>query len=101
MSLQIATQAVVASIQDAGLRELICPAGSDLYNERIADYWSLAAQKKPFAIIHPKTTEHVSRILSIIVKVPDCLFAVRSGGHIAWVRRIGYLCMPRDLERVY
>lgn len=86
MSLRIAAEAAVTGLKEAGLGSLICAAGSVLYNERISSYWSLTAQKKPYAILHPKFTEDVVKIVKTVVAIPDLMFAVRSGGHIAWVR---------------
>lgn len=84
MSLQEAVTTAVSSLVDADLGHLVCHADSPLYRERIADYWSLTAQKHPYCILHPKTTEHVVQIVKILVAHPSCQFAVRSGGHIAW-----------------
>lgn len=84
MSLRIASIAATKALKEAGLEALICAADTPLYQERIADYWSLTAQKKPYCILHPKSTEHVVQIIKAIVPITDCHFAVRSGGHIAW-----------------
>lgn len=84
MTLQKVAATVVRSLVDAGLGQLICQADSELYQERIADFWSLTAQKRPHAILHPKTTEDVVKIVKILVANSDCQFAVRSGGHVAW-----------------
>ncbi|KAH8819337.1 FAD linked oxidase [Xylogone sp. PMI_703] len=79
-----AVAAAVAALSKAELRDLICTPDSQLYNERISSYWSLTAQKKPHCIVHPKTTEDVVKIVKTLANIPDCPFAVRSGGHIAW-----------------
>lgn len=84
MTLQKAAANVATALADAGLGHLICGADSDLYADRIADYWSLTAQKRPHAIIHPKNTNDVVEIIKVLVAHPECQFAVRSGGHIAW-----------------
>lgn len=84
MTIQTAAATVITSMVDAGLGQLVYHADSELYRERIADFWSLTAQKHPHAIFHPKTTEDVARIVKILVANSDCQFAVRSGGHIAW-----------------
>lgn len=85
MSLKTASTTAVAALSEIGLQELISSADCPLYGERLADYWSLsAAKKKPYAIIHPKTTDHVVQIIKTIVPIPGLQFAVRSGGHIAW-----------------
>lgn len=76
--------AVVTALADQGLGDLISAADSPLYKERIEAYWSLTAQKRPHCIVAPKTTGDVVKIIKAIVSVPDCNFAVRSGGHIAW-----------------
>lgn len=83
-TLEIASVAATAALREAGLGDLISTNESDLYSKRIADYWSLAAQKKPYCIVHPKSTQDVAIILNTIVPIQDCRFAVRSGGHIAW-----------------
>lgn len=84
MTIQQAAETAVTSLVDAGLGQLICQADSDLYRARIADFWSLTAQKSPYAIIHPKTTEDVVKIVKVLVDNSDCQFAVRSGGHVPW-----------------
>jgi FAD/FMN-containing dehydrogenase len=84
MALEAASVAVVTALDKAGLADLICPADSALYQERIASYWSLSAQKRPHCIVHPHTTEQVAQVLEAILSVPGCCFAIRSGGHIAW-----------------
>lgn len=84
MSLNSASTAAVVALRNAGLHHLISLSDSALYKERIVNYWSLAAQKKPHCILHPKTTADVVTIIKTIVPIPGCHFAVRSGGHIAW-----------------
>ncbi|KAH8667108.1 hypothetical protein BX600DRAFT_436473 [Xylariales sp. PMI_506] len=84
MSLKDTSAKAVEALNQAGLRDLVSPAGSDLYNERIADYWSLSAQLKPFCILHPKSTEQVVLVLETPLSVPGCQFAIRSGDHVAW-----------------
>ncbi|KAI4600337.1 hypothetical protein KJ359_000691 [Pestalotiopsis sp. 9143b] len=84
MSLKSASASAVLALQDAGLGDTICHADSDLYRERIADYWTLSAQKRPHCLVHPRSTGDVVKILKAILSVSDCHFAIRSGGHIAW-----------------
>jgi FAD/FMN-containing dehydrogenase len=84
MSVKVASATAVTAFQHAGLGALISAAGSPLYEERIADYWSLTAQKRPYCILHPETTEDVVQVLKVLLSVPDYQFAVRSGGHVAW-----------------
>lgn len=84
MTLQEAAANVVTALVNTNLGHLICRADSDLYAERIADFWSLTAQKHPHAILHPKSTDDVVEIVRVLVANPDCQFAVRSGGHVAW-----------------
>lgn len=83
-ALEIASATATAALREAGFADLISISDYDLYSERIADYWSLAAQKKPYCMMHPKTTQDVATILKTIVATRECRFAVRSGGHIAW-----------------
>lgn len=84
MALKSFSAAAVAALNDAGLQDLICPADSELYRQRIADYWSLSAQKKPYCLVHPRSTEDVVKTIKAILSVPGCHFAIRSGGHVAW-----------------
>lgn len=82
--MRAAAATAVAALEDTGLGDLVSAAGSSLYEERIADYWSLTAQKRPHCILHPRTTDDVVKILKVLVPFSSCEFAVRSGGHVAW-----------------
>lgn len=84
MPLEASSKQAVNALVDRGLGKLICPAESPLYQERVASYWSLTAQKKPFCFLHPRNTDDVVRIIKTLKDHPDCHFAIRSGGHVAW-----------------
>ncbi|KAK8139408.1 hypothetical protein PG984_002788 [Apiospora sp. TS-2023a] len=84
-AIRIASESVVTALTKAGLDEaLLSPAGSTRYDERVASYFSLTAQKRPFCFVHPKTTEDVALVLKTILANPDARFAIRSGGHVMW-----------------
>ena len=81
------TAAVLSALDaltQAGLGDQVTAAGTELYKERIASFWSLTAQKKPHSIVCPRSTEDVVKVVRALAAVPDCPFAVRSGGHITW-----------------
>ncbi|KAL4997409.1 hypothetical protein BDV10DRAFT_169589 [Aspergillus recurvatus] len=68
----------LASLHAAGLSDIIHVPGSETYSARVASYWSLTAQLKPWAIVQPRNTEEVSKAVKAIVATPDVKFAVRS-----------------------
>ncbi|KAK7952757.1 uncharacterized protein PG986_008485 [Apiospora aurea] len=84
MSLRVASESVVSELVRDGLQEILSPAGSTRYHQRVSSYFSLTAQKKPFCFIHPKTTGQVTQILQTLLANPDARFAIRSGGHVMW-----------------
>ncbi|KAK8108867.1 FAD-binding domain-containing protein [Apiospora sp. TS-2023a] len=77
-------ESVIASLQEAGLGDVLLLAGKPLYRMRNDTYWSLGARLKPWAIVQPRNTDEVSRAVKAIVAVPGAQFAIRSGGHM-WV----------------
>ena len=76
MSSQTA-QAAIANLKDAGLGDVLHLPDTPAYEERTSSYWSLTAQLRPWVIVQPRTTEEVSKALTVLVKTPDCKFAVR------------------------
>ncbi|KAL2865132.1 FAD-binding oxidoreductase [Aspergillus lucknowensis] len=80
----IAEQAF-ANLRTAGLGDVLYLPGQEAYDARVASYWSLTAQLRPWAIVQPRNTEEVSKAVKAIVGAPDCKFAVRSGGHTPWM----------------
>ncbi|KAI1258933.1 hypothetical protein F5Y18DRAFT_411892 [Xylariaceae sp. FL1019] len=76
----------VESLEEAGLGDVLYTPGRqpETYNGRIDSYWSLTPRARPWAIVQPRNTEEVSKVLKALVKVDDCKFAVRSGGHTAY-----------------
>ncbi|KAF3057407.1 Bifunctional solanapyrone synthase [Daldinia childiae] len=78
------SQSAIANLEKAGLGDILYKPEQKPYEERIASYWSLTAQLKPWAIIQPRTTKEVSKTLETLVNTTDCNFAIRSGGHMAW-----------------
>ncbi|KAL4986706.1 hypothetical protein BDW68DRAFT_162633 [Aspergillus falconensis] len=74
----------LANLHAAGVSDILHVPGSETYSARVASYWSLTAQLKPWAIVQPRTTEELSKAVKAIVAVPDVKFAVRSGGHMQW-----------------
>ncbi|KAI1657731.1 FAD-binding domain-containing protein [Daldinia decipiens] len=78
------SQSTIANLEKAGLGGILYKPEQKSYEERVASYWSLTAQLKPWAIIQPRTTKEVSKALQTLVNTTDCNFAIRSGGHMAW-----------------
>ncbi|KAI0106766.1 FAD-binding domain-containing protein [Daldinia grandis] len=78
------SQSAIANLEKAGLGDILYNREQKSYEERIASYWSLTAQLKPWAIIQPRTTKEVSKTLQTLVNTTGCNFAIRSGGHMAW-----------------
>lgn len=68
---------VLASLQAAGLSDVLYLPGEQGYNARIASYWSLTAQLQPWGIVQPRNTLEVSKAVKAIVAAPDVKFAVR------------------------
>ncbi|GAD98369.1 hypothetical protein PVAR5_7061 [Paecilomyces variotii No. 5] len=66
----------IASLKEAGLGDVLYLPEQQLYDERVASYWSKPAQLKPRAIVQPRNMEEVSKALSALVKVNDCKIAV-------------------------
>ncbi|KAL2820989.1 hypothetical protein BDW59DRAFT_174312 [Aspergillus cavernicola] len=74
----------LSNLWAAGLGDVLHLPGQESYNARIASYWSLTAQLHPWAIVQPRNTVEVAKAVKAVVDTPDCKFAVRSGGHMAW-----------------
>ncbi|KAL4888261.1 hypothetical protein BDV59DRAFT_211229 [Aspergillus ambiguus] len=74
----------IAALRAAGLNNVLYVIGEDTYKARNASYWSLTAQLKPYAIVQPRNTAEVSKAVKVLLGIPGCKFAVRSGGHMAW-----------------
>ncbi|KAK2591832.1 hypothetical protein QQS21_010471 [Conoideocrella luteorostrata] len=56
--------------------------GSAHYNTTESSYWSLQeSDLQPACIIHPTSSQHVSQVMSVVSKDPDCLFAIKGRGH--------------------
>jgi hypothetical protein len=70
-------QDVVKGIIDAGPGEIICLPGSALYEARTKSYWSLSPQVRPWAIIQPRSSTEVSKVMKVLAAVPECKFAIR------------------------
>ena len=70
-------QAAIANLREAGLGDVLHLPETPAYDERTSSYWSLTAQLRPWAIVQPRTTEEVSKVLTALVNTPDCKFAVR------------------------
>ncbi|KUI57762.1 Bifunctional solanapyrone synthase [Cytospora mali] len=83
--LPAAAKSAISGLRGAGLNAVLYPRGSEPYEARITSYWSLSPQlRRPWAIVQPQTSEEVSTVLKVLVGVPDCCFAIRSGGHLSW-----------------
>ncbi|KAK8041773.1 hypothetical protein PG993_006296 [Apiospora rasikravindrae] len=82
MSLRVASESVVSDLARGGLEEILSPAGSTRYDERVSSYFSLTAQKKLYCFVQPKPAEQVSQILKSLLAHPDARFAIRGGGHV-------------------
>ncbi|KAI1412613.1 FAD-binding domain-containing protein [Hypoxylon sp. FL1857] len=78
-------QSAVLKLKEVGLGDILYTPGQDAYEAREASYWSLTPQLKPSAIVQPRTTEEVSRIVRALVGTAGCKFAIRSGGHMSWI----------------
>ncbi|KAI1501432.1 FAD-binding domain-containing protein, partial [Biscogniauxia marginata] len=74
----------IANLKTAGLGDVLYVPGEKPYHERIDSYWSLTPRLKPWAIVQPRTTEEVSRVLKTLVAITGCKFAIRSGGHMCF-----------------
>jgi hypothetical protein len=55
---------------------------TELYDARIASYWSVSAALPPWCMVLPLTAEDVSAIIKTLV-AGDCPFGIRGGGHSA------------------
>jgi FAD/FMN-containing dehydrogenase len=75
---------IAAKLKAAGIREILVLPETQLYTDRISSYWSDCAKLHPWAIIQPRTTEEVSLVVKTLVAIPECKFAIRSGGHTYW-----------------
>ncbi|KAI0148146.1 FAD-binding domain-containing protein [Hypoxylon sp. NC0597] len=78
-------QAAITNLKEAGLEHVLYTPGQDAYEAREASYWSLTPQLGPSAIVQPRNTEEVSKIVKALVGTADCKFAIRSGGHMSWI----------------
>ncbi|KAL3489169.1 hypothetical protein BJX62DRAFT_239392 [Aspergillus germanicus] len=79
----IAEQAL-ANLRAVGLSDVLYLPDDEAYNARIASYWSLTAQLRPWAIVQPRNTKEVAKAVRALVDAPDVRVAVRSGGHMSW-----------------
>lgn len=77
VELPTAGHAAIRSLHDAGLGEIICLPGSDVYEARTKSYWSLSPQLRPWAIVQPRSAEEVSMAMKALVAVAGCQFAIR------------------------
>lgn len=75
-------EAILASLNEAGLGEVLLLPSDPQYDQSIASYWSQSAQLRPWAIVQPRNTDEVSRFVKAIITVPGARFAIRSGGHM-------------------
>ncbi|KAJ0159732.1 Bifunctional solanapyrone synthase [Colletotrichum tanaceti] len=73
---------------DAGLGDRLVLATEEGYEARIASYWSVSAQLRPWCLVQPRDTDEVSRTLTTLLKAGsgagDWHVAVRGGGHNHW-----------------
>lgn len=67
----------LAALRAVGLSDVLYLPGQESYNTRVASYWSLTAQLRPWAIVQPRNTLEVSKAVKAIVSVPVVQFAVR------------------------
>lgn len=67
----------LAALRAVGLSDVLYLPGQESYNTRVASYWSLTAQLRPWAIVQPRNTLEVSKAVKAIVSVPAVRFAVR------------------------
>ncbi|KAL4914325.1 hypothetical protein BDW62DRAFT_220218 [Aspergillus aurantiobrunneus] len=74
----------IDNLRAAGLSDVLHLPGYEAYNARVASYWSLTAQLRPWAIVQPRNTAEVAQAVKAIVAAKHVKFAVRSGGHMAW-----------------
>ncbi|KAL2818572.1 hypothetical protein BJX63DRAFT_419121 [Aspergillus granulosus] len=85
----VAAEQALASLQHAGLGDVLYLPGSEKYNDRVASHWSATAQLHPWAIVQPRNTNEVAKAVNAIVTAADVKFAVRSGGHMHWAGAAG------------
>lgn len=67
----------LAALRGVGLSDVLYLPGQESYNTRVASYWSLTAQLRPWVIVQPRNTLEVSKAVKAIVSVPAVQFAVR------------------------
>jgi FAD/FMN-containing dehydrogenase len=66
----IAEQAL-ANLRAVGLSDIPYLLDDEAYDARIASYWSLTAQLRPWAIVQPRNTEEVAKAARALVDAPD------------------------------
>ncbi|KAK7755091.1 hypothetical protein SLS62_002906 [Diatrype stigma] len=72
-----------AALKSSGLRNVIYP-GDEVYERRVASYFSVSAQLRPCCLVQPTTAEEVALAVTTLVHGTACEFAIRSGGHTVW-----------------
>lgn len=76
------------ALVSAGLSERILLPTDSLYSERIASYWSVSSQLRPWCIFYPHTAGEISTALAVLSQAGDGAgdwhVAVRGGGHSTW-----------------
>ncbi|KAL3439766.1 hypothetical protein BJX65DRAFT_300898 [Aspergillus insuetus] len=80
----VVAERALANLRAVGLSDVLHLPDYEAYDARIASYWSLTAQLRPWAIVQPRKTEEVAKAVRALVDSPDVKFAVRSGGYMSW-----------------
>ncbi|KAI0890522.1 FAD-binding domain-containing protein [Annulohypoxylon maeteangense] len=75
-------ESAISSLKEAGLEDVLYTPGHPAYEARVGSYWSLTSRQQPWAIVQPRNTEEVSKIVKALVGIAGCKFAIRSGGHM-------------------
>ncbi|KAI2466604.1 FAD-binding domain-containing protein [Annulohypoxylon bovei var. microspora] len=79
-------QSAISNLKKANLGDVLYTPGQQAYEAREESYWSLTPRQRPWAIVQPRNTEEVSKIVKALVGTAGCKFAIRSGGHMLHTR---------------
>ena len=63
---------------------MLVSQGDELYEQRVASYWSSCQRLRPHGFVRPQTTEDVAKVVKVLAGTETGTFAVRSGGHTTW-----------------
>ncbi|KAL4793723.1 hypothetical protein BDV19DRAFT_212629 [Aspergillus venezuelensis] len=69
--------AAITNLRAAGLGDVLYTPGQNDYEARIALYWSLKSQLRPWTIIQLRNTRGVFKAVQAISRTSGCRFAVK------------------------